>query len=359
MFFLKFSRFFMRLVLLLVLLIVLSCGNGNDTVVYEGYMFSKNNIIYITIDSDKNIYYTVIEGDKKGKSGSAKLKKVGKNRKIYEYKNQDTLFRIVLFSYSYKSSEDDHMVVSFIKDNNFPSGEFTIGMIEKQKGKPIPIRVLWADGTYSSVSIDETGERSTYRSFEIMNFAKDWRSQSAETVSKLLENPINGKLTHIKDNPYTYEYRFIGSTEGEQEKSIDLLADGETIVVRYSGLLEKGVEIGIKNKSITIDDFEEGRRLWILCSDGSWAQGEIDDFHPTPDEADTIEKPKIDFVFNNGEKTKLYVSFNNELCSINVSGSFACDFLTPYILDPKAQLIVLNNYKTDAEDNPVDCVGGW
>jgi len=315
----------MRLVLLFGLVITLACGNGNDTIVYEGYMFSKNNIIYITIDSDKNMYYTVVEGDEKGKSGSAKLEKVGKNKKIYEYKNQDTLFRIVLFSYSYKSSEDDHMIVSFIKDNNFPSGEFTIGMIEKQKGKPIPVRVLWADGTYSSVSIDETGERSTYRSFEIMNFAKDWRSQSSETVSKLLENPINGKLTHIEDNPYTYEYRFIGSV----------------------------------NKSITIDDFEEGRRLWILCSDGSWAQGEIDDFHPTPDEADTIEKPKIDFVFNNGEKTKLYVSFNNELCSINVSGSFACDFLTPYILDPKAQLIVLNNYKTDAEDNPVDCVGGW
>ncbi len=348
-----------RFLFLLVLSTIMSCSGGSDNRVLEGYAFSYSyNTLYITLD--KNIFsYEVLEDSQK--KGTYNLKRLDKYKKIWEFKQGSTLIRIVRFSYDYKNKDDDHLIVVFIKDNNFPDGTYAIGMLEKLKERPVPMVVNWADSVYYGISLTSGNEKSDYREFVIRNFATRWLDKTAQLVEEIFEPTIEGRLEHKEGNPYTYEYKFDGFYEDTHFKLAEILADKNTYIARIyrNDTIDtvNDVEIGIRKKTIHFSQFPEGQKVWMLCSNGLWAEGVIDDFNPEP--LEDIDRPKIDFTFSNGKKLTRYATFSQNLCETLLKGSYACDFMYAYILDPVGQLIVLNDINLPDEEEHIDCVGGW
>ncbi len=350
-------------VFLTIGLFIFSCSNGDsDNTVYEGYAFSyKQNTLYITWNNAYEFTYRVIDGEGKDKEGFYQLDKIHKYKQIYEYKEGSTLVRVAKVGKDLRKNEDNHIVVFYIKDGNFPDGMFGVGMLEEQKKRVIPQIIYWPDGIYSNMSLTTGNEKTDYRIFTIRNFASYWYDENAQIIPDIFEPDMEGKLKHKENVPYTYEYRFDGYYFDTNEKLIDLLADGTLLIAKIKGDEEKDIvpdiEVGTKSKNIQFSEFPEGQKVWIICSNGKWAEGEIDDFDPEP--LEDIERPNIAFTFNDNTQYKIYATFGNNLCSTLVNGSYACDFMYPYILDPRAQIIVLNDIFLGTEEGSIDCIGGW
>ncbi len=349
-----------QFLLLLGLTFIFACsGGGSSDPDWEGYVFSYNHdTLHIVIDQANEITYKVVGNDI---TATYQLTKLGEYMKIWEYNQGDVLIRVVRFSYDHKNEDDDHMIAVYIKDDNFPEGIYAVGMLEKKKKRPVPQVINWADSVYSGISLISGNEKSDYRTFYIRNFATQWLTKTAEIVDEIFEPAFGGRLEHIKDNPYTYEYRFDGFFENTHFQLAEILADSNTYIAKIYGDETIGtvsdIEIGIREKTIEYTQFPEGQKVWVLCSDGIWGEGVIDDFNPEP--LEDIDRPKIDFVFSNGATLTRYATFSQNLCETFVEGSYACDFMYSYILDPIGQIIVLNDVELGNEEDNVDCIGGW